>query len=192
MTRKSARGAFGIFALLMVAMVVLVACGGQKAAPESAPAAEQEAPLPKAFRMIAVEEFQATPEVAKDHPDAMRECQARLIWTLEDKKAYQSVATAKPGQKHPAGTLLVKARITEMRIVHGAARFWGGVFAGSSYINMDLQLIDGATQAVLREKPLSSANNAWAASWVGGASDQSLPADMGRLVGEYIHSIIPR
>jgi curli biogenesis system outer membrane secretion channel CsgG len=191
-------------ALMVLLLVLLGACAGQKTAPEekaeaqSKPAASKEAPvekeplLSKPFRMIVVEDFQAAAEVTKNYPDAVREVQARLMWTLEDKKQYQSVANAEAGRKYPAGTLLIKANITDMRIVHGAARFWGGAFAGRSYINLDLQLIDAATSEMLRQKSLSSANNAWAASWVGGSSDQSMPANMGRMVAEYIHSNIPR
>jgi hypothetical protein len=34
------------------------------------------------------------------------------------------------------------------------------------------------------KKKLSSANNPWAAAWVGGASDNSLPADTGKMLAE--------
>lgn len=206
MKLKRIEGKKAVFtlALLVLLLILLVACAGQKAAPEdraeaqSKPAASKGAPvekeplLSKPFRMIVVDDFEATAEVAKNYPDAVREVHARLMWTLEDKKQYKSVANAEAGRKYPAGTLLIKANITDMRIVHGAARFWGGAFAGRSYINLDLQLIDAATSEMLREKSLSSANNAWAASWVGGSSDQSMPADMGRMVAEYIHSNIPQ
>jgi hypothetical protein len=191
-------------ALMVLMLILLVACAGQKGAKEdraeaqSKPVAsteapvEKEPPLSKPFRVIVVEDFEATADVTKNYPDAVREVQARLMWTLEDKKLYQSIANAEAGRKYPAGTLLIKANITDMRIVHGAARFWGGAFAGRSYINLDLQLIDAATSEMLRQKSLSSANNAWAASWVGGSSDQSMPANMGRMVAEYIHSNIPQ
>ncbi len=44
----------------------------------------------------------------------------------------------------------------------------------------------------LRDKKLSSANNPWAAAWVGGSSDHSLPADVGRMIAEYLQSVMPK
>jgi hypothetical protein len=59
-------------------------------------------------------------------------------------------------------------------------------------MEVDLTLIDAATNTVVREKKLSSAYNPWAAAWVGGASDRSLPADTGRMLVEYVHSVMPK
>ena len=107
-------------------------------------------------------------------------------------RSYQSVESGKAAVSRRDGTLLVKAKVTDMRIVPTRARIWGGGFAGSSFMEADLTLIDAATDTVVREKKISSANNPWAAAWVGGASDYSLPADMGRVLAEYVHSVIPK
>jgi hypothetical protein len=78
-----------------------------------------------------------------------------------------------------------------MRIVSGAARFWVGAMAGSSDMSMRLTFTDAATGTVTREKLLSTANNPFGAAWTFGGSDRSLPADMGRIIGEYIAAITP-
>ena len=116
----------------------------------------------------------------------------RLFSGLKEKKFYQAVESGKATMARRDGTLLVKAKVTGMRIVSGHARMWGGAFTGSSFMEVDLVLIDAATNTVVREKKLSSANNPWAAAWVGGASDQSLPADTGRMLAEYVHSVMPK
>jgi len=67
---------------------------------------------------------------------------------------------------------------------------WGAA-AGSSYINVQIKLVDAKTGNVLREKELTSANNPWAAAWTFGGSDRSLPYDMGKIVSAYILAIIP-
>jgi hypothetical protein len=78
-----------------------------------------------------------------------------------------------------------------MRIVGGAARFWGGAFAGKSNMVVELKMTDAASGMIVHEKVLSTANNPFAAAWVMGSSDRSLPADMGRMISDYIESIMP-
>jgi hypothetical protein len=148
--------------------------------------------LAKRYRAIAVDEFETTAEIAKDYPDATRECQSSAVQALKDKKAYASVDSGKAALVRRDGTLWIKAKVTDMRIVSGAARIWGGAFAGSSHMEVEVKLIDGATGATVRDKKLSSANNPWAAAWVGGSSDHSLPADVGRMIAEYVGSIMPK
>lgn len=178
--------------LVFAVLFLITACGGQQAKPETGQAEqEQEQPLALKYRNVVVSDFTTTQQIQNDYPDAVNQCQANLVWALENKKLFESVVRNKSGLKYPAGCLLVQASVPDMRIVHGAARFWGGAFAGSSYMNVDLKLIDAATQKVVREKQISSANNAWAAAWVGGSTDQSLPSDMGKILAEYIGSIIP-
>ena len=183
----------GAWFITLALLFLITACGGQQAQPESQAATQPaDPPLAKKYLNIVVPDFTATPEIKKDYPDALNECQANLVWALENQKTFKNVARAKSGMKYPAGSLLVQANVADMRIVHGAARFWGGAFAGSSYMNLDLKLIDATTNKVVREKTISSANNAWAAAWVGGSSDRTLPADMGKMVAGYIGSVIPK
>jgi len=192
---------------LISAAAWLSACGGQQtqAAPDSPqaqpqaqsqpepaqPEIEKDAPLAKAYQVILIEDFESVEQIAKDYPDAHRECQNSLLWGLRDKKAYKQVENSSAAGGNRAGALLVKAKITDMRMVSGAARFWGGAWAGASFINVDLKLIDASTKAVVREKKVESANNAWAAAWNMGSSDRSLPADMGKILAEYITSVMP-
>jgi hypothetical protein len=185
----------------LMLLVLLMSCAGKEvksdsqagsAAKPDAAAKEQDPPLAKPYRVIVVEEFETTPEIARDYPTATRECQANTVWALQEKKVYQGVESGKAAMGRRDETLLVKARVTDMRVVSGAARFWGGAFAGSSYMELDLTFIDAATNTTVREKKLSSANNPWAAAWVFGSSDYSLPADMGKILAEYIHSVIPK
>jgi hypothetical protein len=185
----------------LMLLVLLTSCAGKEVKSDSqagspvkpdAATKDQDPLLAKPYRMIVVAEFETSAEIAKDYPNATRECQANTVWSLQEKKFYQSVESGKAAVDRRDGTLLVKAKLTDMRIVSGPARIWGGAFAGSSFMEVDLTLIDAATNTVVREKKLSSVNNPWAAAWVGGASDYSLPADMGKILAEYVHSVIPK
>jgi len=188
--------------LSMAVLVLMTSCAGKdvKSEPQAGSAVKTDAkaapvldpPLAKPYRTIVVSEFEASAETAKDYPTAARECQANTVWALQEKKAYQAVESGKAAAPRRDGALLVNAKITDMRIVSGAARIWGGAFAGSSFMEVAVTLVDGASNTTVREKKLSSANNPWAAAWVGGSSDQSLPADMGKIVAEYVHSVVPK
>ncbi|MBI5581969.1 MAG: hypothetical protein HY895_22665 [Deltaproteobacteria bacterium] len=186
----------------LMLLVLMTSCAGKGGKPDTQAASDvkpdakaasgQDQPLARPYRVIAVAEFETSAEIAKDYPNATPECQANTISALKEKKFYQSVESGNAAMTRRDGTLLVKAKVTNMRIVSGAARIWGGAFTGSSFMEVDLTLIDAATHTVVREKKLSSANNPWAAAWVGGASDHSLPADTGKMLAEYVHSVIPK
>lgn len=174
-------------------LFLFTACGGQQAKPESQPAAQKpDPPLAKKYHKIVVMGLTSTPQIKKDYPDALKDCQASLVAALKNNKTFKSVVSDKSGSKHSRGSLLVMVNVSDMRIVAGAARFWGGWFAGSSYMNLDLKLVDSTSKKVVREKPISSSNNAYAAAWTGGSSDRTLPSDMGKIVAGYIGSIIPK
>jgi len=188
--------------IALMLLVVMTSCAGKEVKsepqagsevkPDAKAAKDQDPPLAKPYRVIVVAEFETSAEIVKDYPDATRECQANTVLGLQDKKFYKTVESGKAAMARRDGTLLVKAKVTGMRIVSGHARMWGGAFTGSSFMEVDLTLVDAATNTVVREKKLSSANNPWAAAWVGGASDRSLPADMGKVLAEYVHSVIPK
>ena len=58
-------------------------------------------------------------------------------------------------------------------------------------MNMRMSLVDGSTQKILREEAFDSSNNVWAASWNFGATDRSLPSDMGKIMAEYLEQVVP-
>ena len=191
--------------VLFSIFILLTACarGGRARKAETQPQAEQQAqagsqpeavdpPLAKKYADIIVYEIETTPDLKAAYPDAARECQVNMITDLQIKNMYNSVAPSKPGAAYGAGTLLVKAKIKDMRLVSTGARIWGGAFAGSSYMNLDVSFVDAGTGKEVRKKEMSSAINAWAASWTSGSSDRSLPADMGRIIADYIAAVVPR
>jgi hypothetical protein len=190
--------------LLALAFFVFVipACGGGSAvksepvassaeSPAAPSAAEtKEAPLSEKYDKIVFQKFEFDPQIEVDYPGAVAECEKSVMEAVSAKNIFASVSRETAGAKH-TGALLVKARVTSLRIVSTAARMWGGAFAGSSEMSLQMKLIDASSGAVLREKVLSTNNNPWAASWTGGSSDRSLPVDLGRMVAEYLGSIQP-
>jgi hypothetical protein len=198
------RSAFKTTMLLVLTLCLLLvfsACGGGKAVKSdtAAPAdstaaastaASKEAPLGKKYDRIVFQKFEFDPKIEADYPGAVAECEKSALEATIAKKSFASAEKEATGAKY-AGALLVKARVTNLRIVSTAARMWGGVFAGSSDMSLQMKLIDASTGAVVREKELSTNNNPWAAAWTFGSSDKSLPADLGTMVAEYLGTIQP-
>lgn len=169
----------------------VAACAGQKTQTETPEAAPKEAPLAKKYANIVVLDIKSTPEIETDYPEAAEECRTNIITALMMKNTFKSVSPGKKSKYEP-GTLLVKPEITEMRIVSTGARIWGGAFAGSSYMNIAISLIDADTNKVVRNKDLNSSNNAWGAAWSSGSTDRSLPSDMGKMIAAYVDAVVPQ
>jgi hypothetical protein len=176
--------------ILIFAFIALTSCAGRNAAPGK-PDGPVEVQLDKVYENIVVSEFNAASDIKEDYPDAASECQASMISALLMKNVYKSITVQGAETVFKDRTLLVKVEIKEMRIVSWAARFWLGAMVGSSYMDMDIMLIDAVTKKEVRKKELNTSNNAWAAAWVMGSSDRSLPSDMGKIIAEYILSVVP-
>jgi len=147
-------------------------------------------PLEVKFDNIIFRSFASTDQFKKDYPDACETSKASIIAQLRSKKAYENV-TDDVNQNLPGKSVFVDMKIVDMRIAGAQARFWGGALAGNSYMDVLLELRDADSEEVVHKKVLSTTNNAMAASWTFGASDRSLPSDLGTLIGEYIFRIVP-
>lgn len=194
MSMKNTPGKMTALIVALFLLLFLAACGGKQAvkptepAPANASPSATESPLETKYSRIVFEKFTTDAQIEKDYPGAVAECENSAVAAVKEKNLFQSVEKGAAGNQ--AG-LLVKTRVTSLRIVSGAARFWAGPFSGSSDMSLEMKLVDAATGKVIREKTLSTANNPWASSWTFGSSDRSLPADLGKMVGEYIASLKP-
>ena len=184
-----------LFAAVVFVAAVFSACGGDRAgnvkAEEKEAAAEEKIiPLERRYSKLVFQGLTADSQISVDYPTALSECESAAIAAVISKNLFGAVEKEKEGVKYN-DALLVKGSVVNMRIVSGAARFWVGAMAGSSDMSARFTFTDAATGTVVREKLLSTANNPWGAAWTFGDSDRSLPADMGRIVGEYIAAITP-
>jgi len=189
--------------ILIPFLILLISCAGGRGtapkaeSPQPAPKAQSpqpagDPPLAKKYQNIVVFGFETTPGVKRSYPNAAKECRANVISALLMENVFNSVNYDKPGAVYTEGTLLVKANINKMRLVNVRARIWGGAFAGRSFMNLDISLIDAGTNKEVRRKTLNSANNPWAAAWGYGSSDRSLPANMGKSIAKFILSVVSK
>jgi hypothetical protein len=183
-----------LFVAVVFVAAAFSACGGNRAgnvkAEEKEAAEEKITPLAHRYSKLVFQGFAADSQISTDYPTALSECESAAMAAVISKNLFGAVEKEKEGVQYN-DALLVKGSVVNMRIVSGAARFWVGAMAGSSDMSMRLTFTDAATGTVTREKLLSTANNPFGAAWTFGDSDRSLPADMGRIIGEYIAAITP-
>ena len=135
------------------------------------------------FENVIFRVFKATPDV-KAPEGPLSECRRSAIEYLEMKSVFKKVEKDS-GKSYDGPTIFVDATLTNLRIVSGAGRFWGGAFAGRSNMNMNVKLTD-ANGSVIAEKELIGAPNVFASAWSFGSTDRSLPQKMGFLLGDFI------
>lgn len=190
------------YVFLSVAIFFLYSCaGGQQTtqstgtAKSSLSAATLESvknsvPLTQKFNNVLFAEVRATEEIRKIYPEALKQFADAMVSYLKKKNVFAKV-DQDTGKVLEGKTLRVEPSISDMRIAGTSARVWGGPFAGSSYMSVIVKLVDVLTGHTLRTETITSSNNANAASWSFGASDRSLPTDMGQIVGEYVYTVVP-
>ena len=176
---------------ILLLLLLLVSCGGKQQQPEEQQTAIPVEKLNKKYEILVVTPFTIKTEIGADYPEAARELQHSTMTALQMENGFKKVTTSAEETAAGGDALLIRANITDMRIVSGAARFWGGAMAGSSGLEIDLQLIDSATDQVVRNEKLSSWNNPFGAAWTGGSTDNSLVDDMGKITARYIMDVMP-
>jgi len=194
MNRGDAIRKVALFVAVVFVAAVFSACAGSSAgnvkAEEQGTTEEKITPLAHRYSKLVFQGFTADSQITTDYPTAVSECESAAMAAVISKSLF-SVVEKRKGEVKYNDALLVKGSVVEMRLVSGAARFWAGAMAGTSDMRVKLTFTDAASGTVVREKLLSTANNPWGAAWTYGSSDRSLPADMGRIIGEYIAAITP-
>lgn len=145
-------------------------------------------PLPGRYDNIIIRKFTSDTQTKENYPRATYDCQASIIWQLKEKNAYANVTDV--NTKYPGKSVYVDMEIVDIRITSTTARIWGGAFAGSSFMDVLVEISDSENKKIVHKKVLSTSNNAMAAAWSSGSSDKSLPSDLGILIGEYIYRIV--
>jgi hypothetical protein len=153
----------------------------------------KEPKLTSAYDNIVLAPLQANPQFFLDYPDLSIQFQVGVLSQLKGAKIFKRVESVE-SKDALAGfhgdTLIVEVKVIDMRIVSTGARIWVGAFAGSSFMNIYIKLTNASTQNVVLEIILTTQNNAFASAWAMG-TENSLPMDMGKIVGEYLATIVP-
>ena len=173
--------------LVTMLLPILYSCGPRSARPSP------QAPvrLAQTYDNIFFEGLSAGPHVEQVYVPEILKTEAMAIAVLQSKNAFRRVEKLVPGAAYEGPTLIVRACVTEMRLVSSGARLAFGILAGGSYMDVEVSVVDVATGNVVSKETINSANNPLAAVWVQGASDRGLATDMGGIVAGHIFETVP-
>ena len=186
--------------LALVCLAGLTACPAKNGGgDEKPPTVDQPTPryqqLDRHYHIVVVEPVAISADLANRFPKSARFCQKYAIEALEAKRRFKLVHHTAPHE--PEGSvLLVRTRVTDMRL---PSRSRGPV--GSSYIVMDVRLVDAESDELLQQQQLTAiAELAKAAVGRGkqkaremvSGGDKDLRRVMGEMLAEYVLEVMPR
>jgi len=86
-----------------------------------------------------------------------------------------------------SGTLSIETTMRRLKIVSGGARFWAGAWAGDSFIDLNLQLVDKASGEIIADVPIRRSADSMTGAWSVGKSDQNLDEYIVSIIHEYLN-----
>jgi hypothetical protein len=149
-------------------------------------------PLEKSYSKIFVAPFIVSTKLREKYFDSIEEIEYTTVKLLKACNRFVEVGRYAGDNIKDPSALRIRAEIEDMKIKGTAARVIAGPFAGKSHVTIKLKLEEASTGKILREQILSSKNSSWGAAYSMGASDRSLPSDMGGLVAGYTLAIQPQ
>jgi hypothetical protein len=149
--------------------------------------AESETPPPVnaadlAYRTILFDDFVVPAEYERDARRIVDATEIGAINRLDATHAFATVAKRQtPLPQEPY--FLVKCTLLNYRIVSKKARFFGGAFAGRSYITYRVDVYD-QSQTLQFQREITTENNPIAAAW--SFNDKNLPTFLGNVLADYL------
>jgi len=175
----------------VVAVALVVGCASdparrtKAAMEESARLAAPVTPL-SSYGKFDLKPMEMAPEVANDAAKAAvaKDLEARVQARVQPLLAQWNAQAANSPAASKA--LIVRPRAIKIRMIGGANRFFAGAFAGDSSVDMDLELQDAATGAVIAKPRIARTANAMAGAWSVGATDRNLLEYIADIASQYL------
>jgi hypothetical protein len=124
--------------------------------------------------------------------DAIRQEQGKVIEARQFEAAYNVKMKPlvrkwnKAANADASGKLIIKSDLVRLKIVSGGARFWAGAFAGDSFIDMDLTLVEAYSGEIISQVNIRRNASSMTGAWSIGKSDQNLDQYIVSIVYEYL------
>jgi hypothetical protein len=163
--------------------LLAAACAAQRA--ESVPSVERLTREDLKYQAVQVEPFTITPKGVKaQDPEAyLRKAQETCVKVLTRSGLFDAVA-AGPAADAPEGALLVRAELQSLNVPSGGKRQWLGGLAGRTHMNVRVFLTDAQTGTVFKSVLVEQDAETAGGPWSFGATDRSLPAEVGTRIAE--------
>ena len=85
-------------------------------------------------------------------------------------------------------TLRITPEVTDVRFISGGKRFWGGAFAGGSWMLVTVHLTDAATGEAIADPRFYQQANAWGAAYSFGATDKHMLIRLAAMLEDYLRA----
>lgn len=176
-----------LFILILSCIIITISCGKSKTVrPDEDASWKKNIPLEKVYKKIIIQKFEIDQDLEKDLPDAAVICESTVMNELLKKDVTSKIEKSRLSTSREAGALIVKARITTLKLASSSARGLSGTPIGNSEMASEIKLIDAQTGKILRKKNLSTSNYSNPSSAATTSSDRTMPSDLGKMIAEYI------
>jgi hypothetical protein len=146
--------------------------------------------LEDTYNKIIIHRFEIEQYLEKIYPGAAAACENSAMDELLKIGSVPVIEKARSKSIREDHTVIVKARVTTLRIIHNTKQISGKASSRNSEMAVNLQLIDAATGRVLREKSLSSTQLTSPAAEENVSSQHTLSAELGIMIARFITSVI--
>lgn len=163
--------------------LLAAACAAQRA--EKVPSVERLTREDLKYQAVQVEPFTIAPAGVK-YPDPeayLRKAQETCVRVLEKSGLFETVAEG-PAANASDPTLVVRAQLVSLQVVSGGKKQWLGLLAGRSEMKVRVTLADARTGTVLGNTLVEQDAETSGGPWSFGATDRSLPAEVGTRIAE--------
>jgi len=168
---------------------LLTACAADPAKVQDVAAEESERLAPPTRSLSEFAEFELAPMTFDDAivSEAKKMAEAQEFERNLQAKLDPLLANWNTGGDEGAsGTLSIEATLVRLKIVSGGARFWAGAFAGDSFLDLDLRLVDTSNGEVIADVPVRRNADSMTGAWSIGKSDQNLDEYVVSIVHQYL------
>ena len=175
-------------ALTILLTVMLTACAADPAKVQQVADEEAERLQAPSKQLASFAEFELR---AMTFADAIKAEEGKLEEGKEFERNLQAKITPlfqewREQVTDGQGTLFVQPELVKIRVISGGNRFWAGAFAGDSFIDMNLELIDGTSGESIARIQIYRDADAIAGGWSIGKSDQNLDDYIVSIVHAYL------
>ncbi len=177
-----------VFAAAALSLAFAVAAS---AADKFEPPADNAKNPPPSVAFNTFQRFEMLP-VAMDAPYAGQKGNEVAKEYLQGNLNDRVGAVLKTWNEQPAGdaprTLKIEPKMAHVRFISGGKRFFGGGFAGSSWVYMTVRVSDAQTGEVVGEPAFFQRANAIGAAWTFGATDKSMLIRLSSMLRAYLQN----
>jgi hypothetical protein len=138
------------------------------------------------YLAVRVEPFTISPKGVREKRDPetyLRKAQETCVRVLTRSGLFDSV-TVGPAEEASDPTLLVRAEVAALKMLSSGEKQWGGFLAGQSEMKVLVTLVDGQSGKVFRTARVEQNEQTSGGPWSFGATDRSIPAEVGTRIAE--------